>query len=88
MNRKIAFRLIALLLLSGLQLPLRAQETQPGRSVESLLDVARSNNPEYAAMRHEADAAGERITPAGALPDPKFRTEFRDITRQGDSRDV
>ncbi len=84
MNRKLAFRLLALLLLSGLQLPLRAQETQPGRTVESLLDVARSNNPEYAAMRHEADAAGERITPAGALADPKFRTEFRDITKFGE----
>ena len=47
-------------------------------------DSAKANNPEYAAMRYEADAAGERITPAGALPDPKFRTELRDITRFGE----
>jgi hypothetical protein len=35
-------------------------------------------------MRYEAEAAAERVTPAGALPDPKFRTELRDITRMGE----
>jgi cobalt-zinc-cadmium efflux system outer membrane protein len=70
--------------------PLHAQQTVavsagavPGRSVESLLDYARSNNPEYASMQLEAAAAAERIGPAGALPDPRFRTELRDITRGG-----
>ncbi len=61
-----------------------AQDAAPGRTVASLLDYARQNNPEYASMRHEADAAGERVTPAGALPDPKLRVELMDITRMGE----
>jgi outer membrane protein TolC len=35
-------------------------------------------------MRLEADAAAERITPAGALPDPRFRIELMDITKMGE----
>ena len=34
----------------------RAQDPALGANVESLLDYARSRNPEYAAMRFEADA--------------------------------
>lgn len=55
----------------------------PGFSVDSLLDYARERNPDYAVMRFEADAASERVAPAGALPDPKFRAELRDITQFG-----
>ncbi|MBS0352968.1 MAG: TolC family protein [Proteobacteria bacterium] len=62
----------------------QAQEALIGADVESLLAYARERNPDYAAMRHEADAAAERVIPAGALPDPKFRAELRDITRMGD----
>jgi len=61
--------------------PLQAQESPPGATVESLLEMARERNPEYSSMRLEATAADERVYPAGALPDPKFRNEFRDITR-------
>jgi cobalt-zinc-cadmium efflux system outer membrane protein len=61
-----------------------AQDDIPGRNVDSLLAYAREHNPEYAVMRYEAEAAGERATMAGALMDPKFRTEFRDITRMGE----
>lgn len=61
-----------------------SQEPPPGGSVESLLAFARERNPEYAGMRWEAEAAGERILPAGALPDPRLRTELMDITRAGD----
>ncbi len=64
--------------------PSFAQETSLGTSVDSLLDHAKAKNPEYAAMRAEAEASGERVTPAGALPDPKFRAELRDITRMGE----
>jgi outer membrane protein TolC len=64
--------------------PASAQERMIGRTVDSLLDYARDNNPEFAAMRYEADAAGERISPAGALPDPKLRIELQDITKQGE----
>ncbi|MFZ3286453.1 MAG: TolC family protein, partial [Telluria sp.] len=61
-----------------------SSEAAPGSSVDSLLVLAREKNPEYAAMRHEAEAAGERIGPAGALPDPKLRVELEDITKMGE----
>lgn len=61
-----------------------AAEPLPGNSVESLLAYARERNPEYAAMRHEADAAIERSASAGALPDPKIRVELEDITKMGE----
>ncbi len=51
-----------------------------GSNVESLLDYARARNPEYAAMRLEAEAAAERVYPAGALPDPMLRMELQNIT--------
>ncbi|ODU50123.1 MAG: transporter [Thiobacillus sp. SCN 63-374] len=70
---------------SILVLPTWAQELPlPGGSVDSLLAYAREHNPEYAAMRLEADAAGERAASSSALPDPKFRIELRDITRFGE----
>ena len=62
----------------------RAQEAKLGSSVEGLLQAARDRNPEIASMRFDADATAERVAPAGALPDPKFRTELRDITRMGE----
>lgn len=61
-----------------------AGEPIPGASVESFLSVAKEQNPEFASMRQEAQAAGERIAPAGALPDPKFRMELMDITKMGE----
>jgi outer membrane protein TolC len=59
-------------------------EDIPGASVESLLGYAQAHNPELAAMRYEAQAAQERIAPAGALPDPRFRATLQDITRMGE----
>lgn len=53
----------------------------PGATVESLLDVARQQSPELAAMRHDAMAAQERAGQADALPDPRIRVELLDITR-------
>ncbi len=61
-----------------------ADEPVPGASLESLLALAKERNPDYAGMRYEAQAATERVTPAGALPDPKFRTEWMDITKMGE----
>jgi outer membrane protein TolC len=55
----------------------------PGANVESLLTLARQNNPELAAMRHEATAARERVDQADALPDPRLRLELQDINRMG-----
>lgn len=65
-------------------LTVQAQGAPLGSNVESLLAMAKEKNPEYAGMRFEAEAAGERAGPAGALSDPKFRTELRDITRMGE----
>lgn len=61
-----------------------ATNAVPGNSVESLLEFARERNPEYAAMRHEAEAAVERAASAGALPDPKLQIELQDITKMGE----
>ena len=57
-------------------------EAPPGANVESLLEYARSN-PEYASMRHEAEAAEQRVYPAGAFPDPVVRVELENITNAG-----
>lgn len=73
----------ALLLVCG-SLRAHADEPMPGASVESLLTLAKERNPEYASMRHEAQAADERIGPAGALPDPKLRVDLQDITMGGE----
>jgi len=56
----------------------------PGATMEGLLSLAKANNPDYASMRFEAQAAAERVAPAGALPDPRLRTELMDITRMGE----
>lgn len=57
---------------------------QLGAHLEGLLNAARQSNPEFAVMRFEADAAAERVVPAGALPDPKLSVELRDLTRMGE----
>ena len=54
-----------------------------GADLPRLLEYARSSSPELAAMRLDAAAAGERVEPAGALPDPRLRTELRDMTNGG-----
>ena len=74
----------ALVLALSVPPPVRAQDANPGKTVDSLLAYARETNPEYATMRSEADAFLERVTPAGALPDPRFKMELRDITRFGE----
>src|SRR5450759_5813105 len=75
---------VAVLLAVGAPVISRASEPIPGASVEGLLSLARERNPEYASMRLEAQAAGVTRSPAGALPDPRLRTELMDITRMGE----
>lgn len=60
-----------------------AQEMVPGRDVASLLRLAQTQNAEQHSLRHEAQAAQERIESAAALPNPKLRAELMDITREG-----
>ena len=51
-----------------------------GSSPQALIEYARHSNPGFAAARAEASAAQERVTPAGALPDPTFEVELMDAT--------
>lgn len=71
------------LVIAGYQV-VQAQPVTPGADVQTLLTIARQVNPDYASMRHEAQAATERVTSAGALPDPRLRTELMDITKAGE----
>jgi outer membrane protein TolC len=68
-------------LLAGSAVPVRAAEL--GEDIQSLLEHARSQNPELAAMRSEAEAAAQRVQPAGALPDPVLRVEMMNINNYG-----
>ena len=72
----------ALLLIAALTGSAHA-EPLPGASVESLLAAAREHSPDVRMVRLEAEAARERIQPAGALPDPVLRIELENITRNG-----
>lgn len=74
--------LAAALLLSALVGTAQAEQL-PGASVESLLAAAREHSPDLRMVRLEAEAARERIQPAGALPDPVLRIELENITRNG-----
>jgi outer membrane protein TolC len=76
--------LVAVLLAVVAPMATQASEEVPGASVQNLLQWARAHNPDYASMQFEAQAAAERVQPAGALMDPKFRTEWMDITRMGE----
>jgi cobalt-zinc-cadmium efflux system outer membrane protein len=61
----------------------QAQEPLLGAHVQGLLALARERNPDIAAMRHEVSAANERVLPAGALMNPRFKMELEDITKSG-----
>ncbi len=74
----------AILLLLSTPAAVLADATLPGASVESLLALAKERNPDYAAMRHEVNAATERVMPAGALMSPRFKMELDDITKAGE----
>lgn len=84
MSYRLQNGVIAVLLALGASIAAQASEEVPGASVEGLLSLAKERNPDYASMRFEAQAAVERVTPAGALPDPRLRTELMDITRMGE----
>ena len=63
--------------------PVQAQDNALGTNVQGLLAYARAQSPELGAMRQEADAAAQRVGPAGALPDPVLRVELMNITNYG-----
>ena len=78
MTPRLSGLLLALLLTSAVH-----AEGLPGANVESLLAIAREGSPDLRMVRLEAEAARERIGPAGALPDPFLRVELENITRNG-----
>lgn len=57
-----------------------------GASASSLIEHVRQANPGFAAVRAEAAAARERVTPAGALPDPRFELELMDAANTMNGR--
>lgn len=78
-----ALRVLALLAACASAPPLGAAEADaPGAAVEELLDLARKQNPDLTARRLEAEAATQRIYPAGAFADPVLRTELNDFTNK------
>ena len=80
MGRSLLFALLAATGLSG---PAVAQEATLGADLKGLLSYARAQSPDLRAMQAEADAASQRIGPAGALPDPVLRVELMNINNYG-----
>jgi outer membrane protein TolC len=74
--------LISLISVVALSAPL-ASAAELGEDVQSLLEHAKARNPELALMRAEAEAAAQRVQPAGALPDPVLRVELMNVNNYG-----
>lgn len=75
--------LIVLLATAGSSGPALAQEAALGSDLKGLLAYARAQSPDLRAMQAEADAASQRVGPAGALPDPVLRVELMNINNYG-----
>lgn len=67
--------------LLALSAPTAHAQASLGADLAGLLAYARQNSPELIARRLEAEAARERVQPAGALADPTLRVELENITR-------
>ena len=65
--------------------PVLAQDASLGSNLQGLLTLAQARSPELNAMRQEANAAAQRIGPAGALPDPVLRVELMNVNNYGTS---
>jgi hypothetical protein len=68
-----------LALAAGVAAQTPVDEAGLGRDLNGVLQYLEARNPELRAMALEADAAQQRLGPAGALPDPMFGIELRDI---------
>ena len=73
---------VALLLAVPWPAAAEVDSTTPGATLESLLTLARERHPELRVMQLEAEAAAQRVGPAGALPDPMLGIELRDATNE------
>ncbi len=83
LGRRARDLLFVFLATTGLSGPAVAQEAVLGADLQGLLVYARAQSPELRAMRDEADAAAQRVGPAGALPDPVLRVELMNINNYG-----
>lgn len=54
----------------------------PASTLQQLIAEALKSNPEIAAASHEKEAAGHRISPAGALDDPMFEAGLINVPVQ------
>ena len=82
-RRRVRVLLTAFLAGLGTMSSAQAQDAALGANVQGLLAYARAQSPELRTMRQEADAAAQRIGPAGALPDPVVRVELMNINNYG-----
>lgn len=82
-RRRVRVLLTAFLAGLGTMSSALAQDAALGANVQGLLAYARAQSPELRTMRQEADAAAQRIGPAGALPDPVVRVELMNINNYG-----
>lgn len=82
-GRRLRELLFVFLATSGLSGPVVAQEAALGADLQGLLAHARAQSPELRAMQAEAEAAAQRVGPAGALPDPVLRVELMNINNYG-----
>jgi cobalt-zinc-cadmium efflux system outer membrane protein len=79
---------LAALVCSSVASTALAQDAPLGATVSGLLSYARARSPEINAMRQEADAAAQRIGPAGALPDPVVRVELMNVNNYGNGNSL
>ncbi|MCM2252057.1 MAG: TolC family protein [Ramlibacter sp.] len=82
-HRRPRLRLLAVLMSLAALNAGAALAAELGEDVQGLLAHARAQNPELALMRAEAQAAQQRVEPAGALPDPVLRMELMNVTNKG-----
>lgn len=77
--------LAAVLIGMGAVVASAAGAAELGEDVQGLLEHARAQNPELALARAEAEAATQRVQPAGALPDPVLRVELMNVNNYGNN---
>ncbi|MEX8505982.1 TolC family protein [Leptothrix ochracea] len=63
--------------------PIAPSASALGAQVDELLRFARERNPDALSLQQEALTASARVESAGALPDPRLRTELMDVTQGG-----
>ncbi|MCB1567359.1 MAG: TolC family protein [Xanthomonadales bacterium] len=80
-----ALRLVFCLLLVTAASTAWAQTEPPlGATLDPLIAYARRHHPALADAQAQVDAAQQRAAYAGALPNPRLRLEWMDITRGGE----